>query len=123
MLQVHSIEDIPNDGVSESPLVLIETAAMNPWCSRLSTGGRFNLYNALVCATLAKRIVQNIPDGRIGILTPYGPQARLINKIAKDWGLLDRLRISTVHRFQGGEEPIIIFDTAEGIGHKSCSNA
>jgi len=105
---------LSSDGVTESPLVLIETAAMNPWCSRLSTGGRFNLYNALVCATLAKRIIQYIPDGRIGILTPYRPQARLINKIAKDWGLLDRLRISNVHLFQGGEEPIIIFDCVEG---------
>lgn len=107
-----------NDGVAESPLVLIETAAMNPWCSRLSTGGRFNLYNAILCATLAKRIIQHIPDGRIGILTPYRSQARLINKIAKDWGLLDRLSISTVHLFQGGEEPIIIFDTVEGAGTK-----
>jgi hypothetical protein len=107
-----------NDGVAESPLVLIETAAMNPWCSRLSTGGRFNLYNAILCATLAKRIIQHIPDGRIGILTPYRSQARLINKIAKDWGLLDRVRISTVHLFQGGEEPIIIFDTVEGAGTK-----
>jgi len=107
---------LSNDGVSESPLVLVETEAMNPWCSRLSTGSRFNLYNALVCATLARRIVQNIPDGRIGILTPYGPQARLINKIAKDWGILDRLRISTIHRFQGGEEPTIIFDCVEGQG-------
>lgn len=107
-----------NDGVSASPLVLVETMAMNPWCSRLSTGSRFNLYNALVCATLARRIVQNIPDRRIGIITPYGPQARLINKIAKDWGLLDRLRISTIHRFQGGEEPTIIFDTTEGTGTK-----
>ncbi len=105
-----------NDGVSASPLVLVETAAMNPWCSRLSTGSRFNLYNALVCATLARRIAQNIPDGRIGIITPYGPQARLINKIAKDWGLSGRLRISTIHRFQGGEEPIIIFDCVEGQG-------
>lgn len=65
-----------DDGVSESPLVLIETSAMNPWCSQLSMGSRFNLYNALLCATLAKRLIQNIPDGRIGILTPYGPQAR-----------------------------------------------
>jgi len=107
-----------NDGISESPLVLVETSAMNPWCSQLSTGSRFNLYNALLCATLAKRLVQNIPSGRIGILTPYGPQARLINKIAKDWGLLEHLRISTIHRFQGGEENIIIFDTTEGMGLK-----
>lgn len=105
-----------DDGVSESPLVLIDTAAMNPWCSRLSTGGRFNLYNALVCATLAKRIIGRISNDRIGIVTPYAAQARLINKVAKDWELLDHVRISTIHRFQGGEEPIIIFDSCEGPG-------
>jgi hypothetical protein len=105
-----------DDGFSDSPLVLIETSAMNPWCSQLSTGSRFNLYHALVCATLAKRIVGRIPDGKIGIVTPYGPQARLIGKITRDWGLSDRVRVSTVHRFQGGEEPIIIFDSCEAPG-------
>ncbi len=107
---------ILDDGVSKSPLVLVETESINPWCSRLSTGGRFNLYNALVCCTLAKRIIQSITDGRIGIITPYAAQARLINKIAMDWGIRDRIRPSTVHRFQGGEEPIIIFDSVEGAG-------
>lgn len=107
---------IMDDGVSQSPLVLIETGKMNPWCSRLSTGGRFNLYTALLCCTLAKKIIPNAPEGKIGIITPYSAQARLINKIAKDWGILDRVRMSTVHRFQGGEESIIIFDTVEGSG-------
>ncbi len=105
-----------DDGVSDSPLVLVETSAMNPWCSQLSGGGRFNLYHALVCATLAKRITATFTDGKIGIVTPYAAQARLINKIARDWGLLDHVRISTVHRFQGGEEPIIIFDSCEAPG-------
>ena len=105
-----------DDGVSKSPLVLIETGAMNPWCSRLSTGGRFNLYNALLCCTLAKKINPKAADGKIGIITPYAAQARLINKIAKDWEILDRIRTSTIHRFQGGEETIIIFDTVEGSG-------
>lgn len=105
-----------DDGVSKFPLVLIETEAINPWCSRLSTGGRFNLYNALLCCTFAKKIISKINDGRIGVITPYAAQARLINKIAKDWKIIDRMRISTVHRFQGGEESIIIFDTVEGSG-------
>jgi hypothetical protein len=105
-----------DDGVSKSPLVLIDTASINPWCSRLSTGGRFNLYNALLCCTLAKKIIPTISDSRIGIITPYAAQARLINKIAKDWEIIDRIRTSTVHRFQGGEEAIIIFDTVEGSG-------
>ncbi|HRT69988.1 MAG TPA: AAA domain-containing protein [Syntrophales bacterium] len=108
----------PDDGIATQSLVLVETAGMNPWCSRLSTGGRFNLYNALLCCTIAKKIISNIHDGRVGIIAPYAAQARLINKIAKDWGILDRIRTSTVHRFQGGEEPIIIFDTVEGSGTK-----
>lgn len=45
-------------------------------------------------------------------------QARLINKIAKDWKLSENLRVSTVHRFQGGEEQTIIFDSVEGAGNK-----
>jgi hypothetical protein len=105
-----------DDGVSRSPLVLLETSLINPWCSRLSTGSRFNLYNALLCCTLAEKIIPIISEGRIGIITPYAAQARLINKIAKDRGILDHLRTSTVHRFQGGEESIIIFDTVEGAG-------
>lgn len=105
-----------DDGVSESSLVLIETSSMNPWCSRLSTGSRFNLYHALVCTTLAKRIIERISDCKIGIVTPYTAQARLINKIMNDWKLLHQAHISTVHRFQGGEESIIIFDSCEGSG-------
>ena len=107
---------ILDDGVCKSPLVLIETGTMNPWCSRLSTGGRFNLYNALLCCTLAKKIIAKDANNRLGIITPYAAQARLINKIAKDWSILDNIRTSTVHRFQGGEESIIIFDTVEGSG-------
>ncbi len=107
-----------DDGISQSPLVLIDTESINPWCSKLATGGRFNLYNALVCCTLAKKIIPKISEGRIGIITPYKVQARLISKIAKDWDILDHIHTNTVHSFQGGEESIIIFDTVEGSGTK-----
>lgn len=109
-----------DDGISSSPLVLVETGAINAWCSQLSSGGRFNLYHALLSVTLARKITQRIPDSRIGIITPYRHQARLINKIAKDWQLLDRIRTSTIHTFQGGEQQIIIFDSTEGIGLKTA---
>ena len=98
---------ILDDGFSKSPLALIETSAMNPWCNQLSSGGRFNLYNALVSATLAKKIIEESSKiKKIGIVTPYKAQARLINKIAKDWEFLDRMRISTVHRFQEEKNPL-----------------
>ncbi|MFC1928650.1 AAA domain-containing protein [Chloroflexota bacterium] len=111
---------ILNDGISLSPLVLIETDKMNAWCSRISSGGRFNLYHALVCVTLARKIIQHTPDCRIGIVTPYTHQARLINNIAKDWQITDKVRISTIYRFQGGEQQTIIFDSTEGIGLRTA---
>jgi hypothetical protein len=117
------IKDGPNvikageyDGISENPLVLIDTSSANPWCNRLSAGSRFNLYHALMCISIAEKIQKENPGEVIGILTPYAPQARLISKIAVDKGMLEFLRISTVHKFQGGEESIIIFDTVEALG-------
>lgn len=104
------------DDLTSTPLVFVETQSVNPWCSRLEAGSRFNLYNALVCGALARRLLI-AGNENVGIITPYAPQARLINKIAKDWELLDHLKVSTVHRFQGGEEEIIIFDTVEGVGN------
>lgn len=106
-----------DDGLSTAPLVLIDTSKVNPWCSKLSAGGRFNLYSAMVSMTIAKQILAANPSAKVGIATPYKAHARLMNKIARDWELFGHaLQISTVHRFQGGEADILIFDTAEGTG-------
>lgn len=113
-----TINQALDDGISQSALVLVDTTEMNPWCSRISTGGRFNLYNALVSAHIAKEIIESGTGIKIGLMTPYAAQARLANRILKDWDLLDRVRVSTVHSFQGGEEPVIIFDSVEGPGTK-----
>jgi superfamily I DNA and/or RNA helicase len=116
---------IINDSVSgNSSICLIDTSAHNPWCSQFETGGRFNLINAIICVTLAKKISSSFSNGEsIGIITPYRNQARLILKIAEDRGLLNeiKIRINTVHSFQGGEETAIIFDSVEGPGAKKWS--
>lgn len=107
-----------SDGVTESSLVLVDTSQAGPWCARPANGSRFNLHHAHVCVSLAQRILNASADATVGIVTPYRAQARLISKMAKDWGLLDRTHISTVHRFQGGEESVIIFDTVEAPGER-----
>jgi len=99
-----------------SPLVLVNTTETNPWCSHLSTGGRFNIYSALVSASIARYLAKNAKLAKIGIVTPYRAQARLISKIAKDWQISDLIRVDTVHSFQGGEEQVIVFDCVEGPG-------
>ncbi|OPX93691.1 MAG: DNA topoisomerase I [Pelotomaculum sp. PtaB.Bin104] len=107
---------LKNDSLSgQNPLVMVDTSTINPWCSRLSTGGRFNIYSALVSAAVARKLLDEY-EGRIGIVTPYRAQARLVSKITRDWGILDDLRINTVHSFQGGEETVIILDCVEGPG-------
>lgn len=111
---------VVSEGLSHSPLTIIDTTSASPWCSRLSSGGRFNVYNAVLAATTAEKILQsNGPSGyQVGIISPYAAQARLIGKILKDKGLERRVRVATVHRFHGGEAEIVIFDTVEGPGVK-----
>jgi hypothetical protein len=110
---------ILSDGLSDSALTVIDTSVASPWCSRLSTGGRFNIYNALLAARTAARVIDGTaPDTpRIGIITPYAAQARLIRKIIEDMRLeISPDSVSTVHKFQGGERDVIVLDTAEGPG-------
>jgi superfamily I DNA and/or RNA helicase len=108
----------------KSSICLIDTTEHNPWCSQFETGGRFNLINAIICINLAEKISVSLSkEETIGIITPYRNQARLILKIAEDKGLLNKvkIRINTVHSFQGGEETAIIFDSVEGQGAKKWS--
>ncbi|MFA5417689.1 MAG: AAA domain-containing protein [Bacteroidales bacterium] len=116
--------NIKNDSISNgSPICFINTTPHNPWCSQFENGGRFNLINALICIKIVERIFSDYTlKETIGIITPYRNQARLIHKIAEDRGLLNnRLRINTIHSFQGGEETAIIFDSVEGSGAKNWS--
>lgn len=49
----------------------------------------------------------------IGIATPYKLQARLLQSLIADAGLQNQLQAGTVHKFQGLEFEIVIFDTVE----------
>jgi ssDNA-binding Zn-finger/Zn-ribbon topoisomerase 1 len=111
---------VVSEGISSSPLNIIDTSLAFPWCSRLSTRSRFNVYHALVAATVAKRILRSTNNElQVGIISPFAAQARLIGKMIKDLQLdSSRVRVSTVHRFQGGESDFIIFDTVESPGVK-----
>ncbi|WP_159432353.1 AAA domain-containing protein [Caldanaerobius fijiensis] len=105
-----------NDSIAGFPLVLVDTKDVNPPCYKVSYGGRFNIYNAFVCAKIAKRILESNKSIQIGIITPYSSQSRLIAKIIREWGVREKIRVSTVHRFQGGEEDVILFDASDSIG-------
>lgn len=101
--------------LAKTPLVIYDVSATNSWSSRLEQGGRYNLYSALVSTELAKRAVAAGIES-LGIISPYGIHARLVKMMLDDTGdpKLRRLKVSTVHRFQGLEQEAIIFDVAEG---------
>lgn len=100
-----------------STLVLYDVSSTNPWSSQLKQGGRYNLYSAVVSAQLATLAAQASIKS-LGVISPYAVHARLIKMMLDDSGdaELRRLKVSTVHKFQGLEEKLIIFDIAEGPG-------
>jgi DNA replication ATP-dependent helicase Dna2 len=53
------------------------------------------------------------PDELI-VLTPFRAQRALIRQALNARGLPESLRVSTVHRAQGSEAPVVLFDPADG---------
>ena len=53
------------------------------------------------------------PDELI-VLTPFRAQRALIRQRLRARGLPESLRVSTVHRAQGSEAPVVLFDPADG---------
>ncbi|MEV6344964.1 AAA domain-containing protein [Actinoplanes sp. NPDC051851] len=56
-------------------------------------------------------VVQKLPDATIGVVTPYKAQAELI---ARSWRDEPRVRVGTVHTFQGGQRDVIVFGLVAG---------
>jgi hypothetical protein len=107
----------------ESPLVLCDTHDASPTATRPPNGkSRKNYYHALCSIALARQILASAPEMKqrtersIGIVTPYRPQARLLQSLLKDEGLQNWVQAGTVHRFQGLEFDVVIFDTVESPG-------
>ena len=113
-------ETLARSPFTRSSLIIYDVSSTNPWSSRLDQGGRYNLYSALLSAELAKRAVQ-AGINNIGIISPYSAHARLTKIILDDSGgpaelrnQLKQMQVSTVHKFQGLEKDVIVFDIAEG---------
>jgi hypothetical protein len=119
------IHNIKHDNISgDAPFVLLDTSAHNPWCTQLEPSGRCNPLSALISLSLVEKIAASFNEEEtIGIITPYKAQADLLLNLAKDKKLFEhvKLRINTIHSFQGGEETAIIFDAVEGPGSKPWS--
>lgn len=97
------------------PLALVDLEHVQAYCySEPESHSRFNLVSALFAAHAAQcGLTDRIAE--VGIVTPYNAQSRLIRRILKDLDVSDDcVRVATVHRFQGSENKLIIFDTVDG---------
>jgi hypothetical protein len=105
------------------PVLLCDTSDASPIATAPGGKSRINAYHALCTIELARQALSTLPtrqvkkgEFRIGLVTPYRKQAQLLQQLVKDAGLTDVVRAGTVHRFQGLEAEVIIFDTVESTG-------
>ncbi len=68
---------------NESPLVLVDTSGLKPWCEVIPQQGRLNLGSALAAVALAERLLQINSSASIALVTPYAAQARLLLHLAR----------------------------------------
>jgi hypothetical protein len=100
-----------------SALTVVDTADLHAWSGRQAGSlSRFNLYSAQIAVELAAIAAAGIPKPeqinakRIGIVTPYAAQRRLLSRLIQALDLSAWIAVGTVHTFQGAEAELIVFD-------------
>ncbi|MBI4029391.1 MAG: topoisomerase DNA-binding C4 zinc finger domain-containing protein [Candidatus Blackburnbacteria bacterium] len=114
-------------------VAFFNTGDINAYCRMKEGGSRFTLKNAFLDLMLACGTVQDYlrdkdleEDERadiVGVVTPYRAQANLTSKLLSDikipFGgkkpqpLANFVEVNTVHRFQGNQRQVIVFDTTD----------
>lgn len=95
------------------PLEYVDTSVLGAWAGTAGRGSRFNPVHAVLVAA----VLSSLDDGVAGVVTPYGAQERLIAALLTDRAGRDaRGWVSTVHRFQGNEQDVVVVDLADGYG-------
>jgi hypothetical protein len=93
----------------KSHVAFYDTSSRASVASQIDGGSYYNLYNALVCIQLATQAKEAGAE-TVGIISPYRAQVNLIQKMIADTDLGSIVVADTVHKFQGGQKQIVIFD-------------
>lgn len=66
--------------------------------------------------SFVRALLEELPDeATIGVVTPFTPQADELRAQLKQYGR-QRVRVGTVHTFQGGERDVMVFSLVAGEG-------
>jgi len=97
-----------------APLVWVDTSDYGAWAG--VAGGRGSRFNP-VHAVLVAAVLNALPEGVAGVVTPYAAHERLVAALLTDrFGPHARGWVSTVHRFQGNEQDVVVVDLADAYG-------
>ncbi|MBT3343840.1 MAG: AAA family ATPase [Gemmatimonadetes bacterium] len=93
------------------PIIVVDTAGATTCATQEGGYSRYNEITAQHCVDLATRA---LADGVlcVAIITPYAEQSRRIRRLLPS-DTAGRIECRTVHRFQGGERDMVIFDTVD----------
>ena len=104
------VEQAPFPGKA---LAFIDTADAHPWVEKDHNGSPCNRHHATVAMALARQALDGAPSTApsISLIAPYRNQVRLLQDLIYSEGLMDHVRVGTIHNFQGQQSDIVIFDT------------
>lgn len=114
---------IAETGPFNVPMCFIDLHGTSCFGSKNEDNSRFNILSAVfsfATALKSEKGQANFDDvskeEKVGIITPYAAQTRLIKAMIQDHRLSKRntnVSCATVHQFQGSERNVIIFDAVE----------
>lgn len=110
-------EIVEHDPFSGRAAILLDTSYMGAFClNEKTSNSRINLWQLLISFQL---IHESYLGGArsIGFVTPYRAQANLMDILLQELYEQERSRSdivsATVHRFQGSERDVMVFDTVD----------
>lgn len=107
----NGIKLLHSEPLKDFHIGIYDTSNISPIATRTDSGSQYNFYQAILCVELAKKAIEN-GYSEVGIISPFRAQTNLIQKMVKDLNLQESIKADTVHRFQGGEKQIILFDVS-----------
>lgn len=105
--------------VRQAAIVIADTSDLRPRCVQEPKEfgqSRFNLVHALANLALLSMAVES--HDSVAVITPFRAQAKLLRLMVEDLGWSERVQVSTVHRFQGGEADCVLLDLCSAEPHR-----
>ena len=104
------------DSIGE--LVLIDTSSLISFSSSTPSGSKVNLLHAYIARKFLLEISE-VNTMTLGYCSPYAGQAQLFSSLLTDRDREKITSVGTVHKFQGDERDLLVYDTVEAQSDKN----